>query len=158
MTTHLLLGTNMGDREAMLDSAMQHIGRCIGSIMGKSSVYETQSWGYHDADYLNQVIICETGLNPAALLEAIHSIESRMGRERSGQGYQARPIDIDILFYGSLCMESRDLTIPHPLIQERRFALIPLDGSLIHPRLKDSISSLLSRCPDQSNVRLYRKN
>jgi len=160
MNTHILLGTNLGDREALLEQARVEISALIGRISRQSSIYETQSWGYNDADYLNQVIICETELAPLPLLDTIHGIEARMGRVRSGQGYQARPIDIDILLYGSLCMQSEVLTIPHRLMQERRFVLEPLaeiDGNLIHPRLAASIGRLLKDCRDNSNVKLYKK-
>lgn len=159
MKVHLLLGTNMGCREQNLLAATGKISADIGPIARESSIYETESWGYSDADYLNQVIICDTDLSPASALERIHDIEQEMGRVRSGKGYEARPIDIDILFYEGIAMDSPTLTIPHPRIQERKFVLIPLcelNPELMHPLLGKSCRELLNECSDNCNVKIHQ--
>ena len=97
----------------------------------------------------------DTKYNPIKLLENILSIELEMGRKRSGNGYEGRIIDIDILFFNDDCYNSKDLTIPHPLLHKRRFTLCPLfelTPFKVHPLFNKNISQLLSECDDYCTV------
>ncbi len=136
------------------------MGQRIGNISAESPIYETESWGYHDNDYLNQVVVCDTTLSAEKILTETSLIETELGRVRNGQGYQARTIDIDILLYGNEVVVSPTLTVPHPRMQERKFVLIPmcdLAPSLIHPTLNKTMKELLQCCTDSCNVKLYKK-
>ncbi len=154
----LLLGTNIGNRSEALRIASQLIVKDAGPIVRKSPIYETAPWGNTDqAPFLNQAMEIETELFAAKLLKTLLQIEKEMGRLRL-QKWEPRLIDIDILFYNSDIIKEADLTIPHPLLQERRFALVPLAEMMptfIHPVFKSSIHDLLRLCIDQQQVKLY---
>ncbi|MBP6977610.1 MAG: 2-amino-4-hydroxy-6-hydroxymethyldihydropteridine diphosphokinase [Bacteroidales bacterium] len=156
----LLLGGNLGDRERMLETAVGHLVKSSGALLASSSIYETQPWGNHEQPlFLNQVICLETRLSPSELLDEIQAIELRMGRKRNGHRYQPRPMDIDILFYDDIILQSERLTIPHPLLHKRAFTLIPLmeiAPGLIHPVLNRSIDELCRSNHDPLTVRKYR--
>jgi len=153
------IGTNLGDREANLNSAFNRIEEFIGKILRSSSVYETDSWGFSsDNKFLNVVIEVETTLKASGVLGAILMIETLGGRQRGAKQYTSRVIDIDILIYDDLIIGEESLKIPHPLMHERKFVLIPLceiAPDNIHPVMKVSFSSLLKSCPDISNVKRY---
>lgn len=122
----LSLGANLGDRAAWLRMAMKRIGTDIAEISRQSSVYETEAWGNRNQPaFLNQVIEGYTELSPEELMKRILNIEKDMGRRRKLK-WQARNIDIDILFYGDEIIEQEDLIIPHPMFHLRRFTLAPL--------------------------------
>ena len=150
------IGTNLGDRERNLREAIQKIGEQIGIVLESSSVYETAPWGFEaENDFLNMVISVETSYSPAELLKQINLIESAMGRERNQDRYSSRIIDIDILLYDDLIIDEKGLKIPHRLMHERKFVLVPLcelAPDLIHPILKKSMSVLLDECRDRSRV------
>ncbi len=154
--TYLLLGSNMGNSQKQLDIAQQHIEKKIGVIIRSSSLYQTAAWGsINQPDFLNQVIIVETGLSATDTMETILMIEKKMGRIRSKKN-APRIIDIDILFFNKVIMEHVQLTVPHPQLQNRRFVLIPLNelsANFIHPVLKKSIHQLLRICPDKLAVK-----
>lgn len=121
----IALGSNMGNRSNFLDLALKSLGPDF-RIIAKSSVYETDPWGYEDQDrYLNQVIEAETALQPADILEKLESIESDLGREPAVR-FGPRVIDLDLLFYDDLILSTEKLQIPHPRIPLRAFVLIPL--------------------------------
>lgn len=155
-STYLLIGGNLGNRPLMLSQALKLIRERIGRIVLRSSVYETEPWGFEDSrQFLNQAIKVETPLSPAALLSAILQIELVLGRIRHGDQYASRVIDIDILFYDDLIISLKHLTVPHPLMHTRRFVLVPLAEiapNLLHPVLDLSIQQLLVQCPDQNLV------
>lgn len=154
---YLLLGSNMGDRRNNLAVAAKKIAEKIGTPTICSSVYETQSWGYEDDDYLNQVVACDTEMPPLAVLTTIDVIEKSMGRIRYNTGYHARTIDIDILFYNDIILNTPNLEIPHPKVHLRRFALTPmceLAPKLIHPTLHKTMYQLLEDCNDRGRVKL----
>ena len=157
--TYLLLGTNMGDRLALLRQAHGEITREIGTMLRVSSVYETGAWGdRNQPSYLNQVVMAVTRLQPPQLLAKIHAIEKRMGRTRVKK-WESRPIDIDILYYGDQIINEPELQVPHPLLPTRRFALVPLQEIAplhIHPICKQTTTELLSQTADQLSVRLYK--
>lgn len=129
----LSLGSNLGDRDFYLAAARLSIEQRVGEITRMSPVIETKSWGYDSHDYLNQVVECETILEPLDLLWLLKEIEVELGRAAESktspgtQDYKDRTIDIDILYYEELEMDTPELTIPHPRIQERAFILELLD-------------------------------
>ena len=151
------IGTNLGNRENKLSEAVEMIREDIGPILGTSSVYETEPWGFQSADqFLNMVIRVGTNLPPSEVLNSILAIESSAGRKRSANQYVSRIIDIDILFYEDLVIEEENLKIPHPLIHERRFVLVPLCDiapEMIHPVFGKTFAELLEVCSDTSSVR-----
>ncbi len=157
---YLLLGGNLGDREKMLKTAVNQLSGSSGHILTSSGIYETQPWGNPGQPlFLNQVVCLDTHLSPEGLLDEIHAIESGMGRKRDGKSYQPRVIDIDILFYDHLVLNTDRLTIPHPLLHTRAFALVPLmeiAPGMIHPVLNRSIEELCSSNQDPLAVRKYR--
>jgi 2-amino-4-hydroxy-6-hydroxymethyldihydropteridine diphosphokinase len=159
---YLLLGSNLENRGLMLDRARQLIRTRIGPIIAVSSIYESTPWGFSDNHlFLNQVLEVETSLSSGLLLDVILGIEQELGRVREGKGYNSRLIDIDILFYNDDIIDNHRLTVPHPRIPERRFALLPLhevNATLVHPVLNKSIRVLLEECSDQLEVIPYDLN
>jgi len=151
------LGSNMGDRRKKLLTAIDEIGKKIGVIELVSSIYETEPWGFKtDNQFLNLVLIVDTDLSPSEVLARILTIEAELGRIRSEKQYSPRIIDIDILFFDDMILKELNLKIPHPLLHERKFVLVPLNEiahELIHPGLKHSIGSLLELCEDNSEIR-----
>lgn len=149
----LLLGSNLGDKLTYLAAARLAIEQQIGEIVQSSKIYKTSAWGFESqADFYNQVLSIESELSPTALLEVIHQIEDILGRRR-GKKWAERSIDIDILYYHaqSIDMDSPDLHIPHLLLQQRKFTLIPLveiAANFLHPVLKKTNLELLAICED----------
>ncbi len=156
-TVYIALGTNLGDRSANLDSAQASLPPAV-NILSSSPVYETPPWGYlRQSSFLNQVVKCETHLTPEELLDYLKAIEKRLGRKPTFL-YGPRTIDLDILFYDDLVLETSSLTIPHPRLDERAFVLVPfanLDSDMIHPVSGKSIRELLENV-DISGVELSR--
>lgn len=154
-TTYLLLGSNIGESEAHLRLAQQHIEKALGKITATSSLYRTAAWGKTDQpDFLNQIIIVHTKAAAESALAIVLNIEKEMGRVRISKN-APRVIDIDILFFNREIIRTKDLTVPHPEIQNRRFVLTPLDElspAFIHPVLKKTVAALLKECPDELNV------
>lgn len=155
-TAYLLTGSNLGNRHEQLAEAMFGISKRCGKIIDFSSIYETAAWGKTDQrDFLNQAIMIYTLLDPFALLKELLSIEKLMGRERD-QKYGPRVIDIDILFFNHLVVKEPGLSIPHPRLQDRRFALEPMNEiapALIHPVLHKTVRQLLEECADPLPVK-----
>lgn len=152
---YLLLGGNLGDRPLYLSQARELIAAQVGSIVQSSSLYETAAWGKTDQPaFLNQVLEVQTKLSPEKVLQGINQIEQELGRIRH-EHWGARVIDIDILFYDQLVMQSQRLTIPHPQLHLRRFTLMPLSEiapQLLHPMLNQPVTQLLQDCPDELPV------
>lgn len=154
---YLLLGGNMGDREGVIAKAAELIHASCGRVIKKSSLYESEPWGFEtDNQFINQVILIETTMTAGDLLQNLLNIELLMGRTRNNSAnYSSRIIDIDILFYNDDVIREDFLKIPHPLLQERRFTLAPLSEiaeNLTHPLLNKTISDLLKECKDNSSV------
>lgn len=159
-TLYLLLGGNLGDRVLYLQQARASIAGQVGKIKQSSKLYETAAWGKTDQPaFLNQVLEVQTDLTPEQVLQQINLIEHALGRART-EHWGARVIDIDILFYDSLVLQTQRLTIPHPQLYRRRFTLAPLAElapDLVHPVLGASINQLLAACPDELEVREHRE-
>jgi 2-amino-4-hydroxy-6-hydroxymethyldihydropteridine diphosphokinase len=132
---YLGLGSNLGDREEHIRKAIALIGESIGLVIRQSSLIETEPWGFESENrFLNGVILVETSLTPRQLLKATQKIERALGKRRKHATrrsqcsmYSDRPIDIDILLYDDLTVDEPDLKIPHPLMQQREFVMIPLN-------------------------------
>lgn len=152
---HILLGTNIGDRNKNLEVALLAIEREIGTIIKRSSVYQTDAWGKTDqAPFYNQVIELRTSLLPHDVLKELMLLEQKMGRRRT-EVWGERLIDLDILLNGKEIIETSDLIIPHPQMVYRRFTLVPLNeiaSEFIHPVFQKSISELLDSCVDKLRV------
>lgn len=152
----IALGSNVGDRDANLKNALRELGR-YGKVTAVSSVYETEPVYFEDQEwFLNAAASLQTDLDPPALLLALQSVETSMGRRR-GTRYGPRVIDLDILFYDALVVSEPDLQIPHPRLVERMFVLVPLleiRPNLIHPILRVPVSELAAgRKGDPKTVR-----
>jgi deoxyguanosine kinase len=156
---YLSLGSNRGGRAANLKNAINLLIEWVGDITLVSSQYETPPWEMEDeTDFLNQVLLVETDLPAEQLIDTIILIETMMGRQRTTKKYEPRKIDIDILFFNEEIINADELTVPHPLIQERRFVLQPMSEiapEFIHPVLKKKIAQLLDECPDKSEIRKF---
>ena len=154
---YLGLGSNTGNREEFLKRSLDLLGERCGLISARSAVYETSPVGFTaDRDFLNMVVLLETGLRPSELMGHIHDIEAELGRVREGTGYTSRTIDIDILLYGDDVIDESVVKIPHPRMHERRFVLEPLNEiapDLIHPVLKKSVWQMLHSCSKMYVVR-----
>ena len=155
-TTFLLLGSNLGEREYVLEKAATTIETKIGKVKTYSSIYETMAWGNEDQPaFLNQVIVVETSLNPEDLLVQINSIEKDLGRVRH-EKWGERLIDIDILYFDDVIIDTEKLTIPHPEIVNRKFTLIPLAeiaADFVHPLINKKQKELLQNCKDELEVK-----
>lgn len=154
-TVFLLTGSNVGDKQAHLQRALDKIDALAGGTIQTSAIYQTQPWGVlnHD-DYLNQAIQIETSLSAIELLKGLRAIEISEGRTGDEKN-TPRTLDIDILFYDDLLIESDGLIIPHPRLHLRRFVLEPLceiAPYFIHPVLKTTVRELLKECPDIMEV------
>ena len=128
-TLYLSLGTNLGDRQSNLETAIALIGQRIGTVSAKSDIIETEPWGFESSNrFLNMAIKVETLLQPLETLDATKEIERQLGRtEKSVNGqYHDRVIDIDMLMYDNIVMNTPELTLPHPLMHQRPFVMEPL--------------------------------
>lgn len=154
---YLSLGSNRGNRTANLKRAINLLFEWTGNIILVSSLYETPPWKMDDETaFFNQVLLLETMLSAPELIDTIILVESMMGRQRTSKKYEPRIIDIDILFFNEQIINSEELTVPHPLIKERRFVLEPMAEiapEFIHPGFKKSITQLWIECEDKSEIR-----
>jgi 2-amino-4-hydroxy-6-hydroxymethyldihydropteridine diphosphokinase len=153
---YIALGSNLGDRAGMLERAIAAMNSAGISVVRQSSLYVTEPVGAPGQGwFLNAVVEAETLLLPLQLLHALLKIERELGRRRLTP-HGPRAIDLDILFYGSSVIRSRDLEVPHPRLTERRFVLIPLAQlapDFRHPVSHKSINQLLAETPDRSEAR-----
>jgi len=151
----LLLGSNLSNRHQHIAAAKKQIAELIGKIEKQSSIYETEPWGVSDQpSYFNAALTVRTPLAPSQLLTILKKIETHEGRV-DRKKYAPRTLDIDILFYDDLVLNSKELIIPHPKLHLRKFALVPLaeiEESFIHPILKKSVAELLFECRDTLGV------
>lgn len=162
-TVFLLLGSNLGDREHIVNQACSMIAERCGDIVSKSDLYESEPWGF-DAEqwFLNQVVKIGTSLSPDELMTTLLAIEKSLGRDRSTphEGYVSRPIDLDILYFGDKIVDTEKVTTPHPRLHLRRFTLLPLCDiapGFVHPLLKKTNRQLLEECRDFGKVNKIKK-
>ncbi|RXK89442.1 2-amino-4-hydroxy-6-hydroxymethyldihydropteridine diphosphokinase [Chlorobaculum sp. 24CR] len=154
VTAYIGIGSNVGDRFAWLQRAVDHLAQLpCTAVRGVSRVYMTEPFGDPDQErYFNAVAAVETALDPADLRAHCKAIEHDLGRPDRYRRWSPRTIDLDILLYGDLCAESDLLVIPHSEMHHRKFVLVPLLdlANPIHPRLHRSIAELLKSCDDNS--------
>ena len=145
---YLALGTNLGNRAANLKEALAALSPQL-DVKARSKVYETPPWGYTDQEkFYNQVVKAKTYVAPEALLKHLKRLEVALGRTPSFQ-HGPRKIDLDILFYDDLVIDTPALTIPHPHAHERGFVLLPLMDiapDFVHPVKEKTVRELLAVC------------
>ncbi|MEW6094563.1 MAG: 2-amino-4-hydroxy-6-hydroxymethyldihydropteridine diphosphokinase [Chloroflexota bacterium] len=153
---YLALGTNLGERTANLRRAIQSLPPAV-TVLAESPVYATPPWGVTgQPNFLNMALKGETRLPPLGLLKRLKQLEGELGRVPSVR-YGPRLIDIDILFYADLVLDTPQLTLPHPRLHERAFVLVPLNDiapNLHHPRLGKTVREMLT-VVDTTGVKLY---
>jgi 2-amino-4-hydroxy-6-hydroxymethyldihydropteridine diphosphokinase len=157
-TVYIALGSNLGDRAETIAAAIEAMNLAGIHVVRESSLYATepvdaprQPW------FLNAVVEATTALMPRQLLRGLQAVEKQFGRRRTGF-HGPRTLDLDILFYGSSVIRSRDLQVPHPRIGERRFVLVPLAElapALRHPVLRKTMTELLAETPDTGQIRIW---
>ena len=156
---YILFGSNMGDKDQIFAQACLYINNRCGRVVKTSAAYESEPWGFEAKEwFLNRLVIVETELEPEALMRQLLDIEAELGRVRHPEvgGYTSRTVDLDVLYFGSRIVLTADLTIPHPRLHLRRFALLPLCElvpQFVHPAFNLTQAELLKRCPDVSVVR-----
>jgi len=162
---YLSLGSNKGDRLRHLQDAVDLIFKRIGKISFISKVYNTSAFGFASEDFLNCCVYLETELEARPLLKTLLDIEKTLGRTRSKTTtYEARIIDLDILFFDNEVVNTKTLKIPHPEMHKRKFVLQPLRdiaSKLVHPMYAKTIEELFNECPDESLVepiKIWLKN
>lgn len=155
----LSLGGNKGDREKLLFRAIESLNDHF-QLLKVSKIYETSAWGgVAKGDFLNQIAVISTELQPENVLEIIQEIEIDLGRTRE-EPWGDRTMDIDILYFGDSVIHSDRLNIPHPYIDERKFVLIPLAELLpekIHPITEKNSIEMLADCKDRNEVEVWIK-
>ena len=151
----LSLGGNIGEVKQAFITSINLLQDKVGDVVSTSSLYQTQAWGVgNQPDFLNQVLIINSSLPPHKVLKVCMEIELELGRVRAQKWYE-RTIDIDVLFYDDEIIETENLTIPHPYIQERNFVLYHLTELLsefVHPTLQKTIRVLKNECNDELEV------
>jgi 2-amino-4-hydroxy-6-hydroxymethyldihydropteridine diphosphokinase len=154
--SYILTGSNLGNRLEYLMNAKEAIAKTTGPVVHASSIYETAAWGLEDQpSFLNQALEIHTTFSASLLLDRLLKIEEDLGRKRDVK-YGPRLIDIDILFFNNEVIEQKGLTIPHPQLHNRRFALQCLDDiapTFVHPVFNKSVRELLVECVDPLAVK-----
>ena len=151
----ILLGGNVGDKSIIFEKTRKLIGDSIGLVIKQSSVYVTEPWGFESELFWNQALIAKTTLKPHEILLQTQSIEKILGRVKKSDHYEARVMDIDLLFYNDLVLNTPTLTLPHPKIVDRKFVLIPLNEiapDKCHPLTGLTVQEMLHLCSDSLSV------
>jgi len=153
----LLLGGNEGDTRGYLRNAMTLLEQQMGMLTHQSYFYKTAAWGFQADDFINIAMVIETEKSAEECLRIALDVEDELGRirEEDQQGYQDRNIDVDIIFYADEIINTENLIVPHPRMQERNFVLQPLLEIIpeyVHPVLKKTIRDLANDCQDSSKA------
>ena len=162
-SVYILLGSNLGDREHLVNQACSIIEKRCGKIVAKSRLYESEPWGFDAAQwFLNQVVEIVTSLSPDDLMLKLLAVENELGRDRTVQheGYASRTMDLDILYFGERIIATELVHAPHPRLHLRRFTLLPLCDiapDFVHPALNMTNMQLLEACDDSGKVNIYNK-
>lgn len=151
------IGTNIGNRLLNIKTAIDEIKINLGEVINISAVYESEPWGFISKNWFyNAIIILKSNIYPQQLIEKLLEIEKTMGRERNEKGYVDRCIDLDVILCENFTICSKNITLPHPKMQERLFVLLPLYEVLpqwIHPRLKKNIYEMIQDCEDKGIIK-----
>jgi len=155
-TIYISLGGDLGDPIEQQEIAIRAIEEHVGLVEHRSSFFKTEAWGVdRKTSFINSAIQVKTDLDPFQVMEELLGIEKEMGRSRNGEQYGRRSIDLDLLYYNDLILNSTDLQLPHPRLHLRRFVLDPLNeiaANFKEPLRGRSISQLLEECTDKSSV------
>ena len=162
-STTILLGSNLGERNLIINKAKDLLIAELGNLTKESEFYETEPWGFEaDTKFLNKIVVLETTYSPDEILKTCQQIEKELGRIRSNNsGYSSRVIDIDILYIDDMVINKKDLTVPHPRLHKRKFTIEPLAEILpdfVHPLIKKNHKQMLEDCKDKSEVNIFSKN
>ena len=157
----LSLGSNQGNRLENIEHCLQLIHREIGTVIKVSRLYESPAWGFESDAFYNCVLIIHTTSSANKILTQVLKVEKKLGRVRSNKvGYQSRTIDIDLISFDEEIIDSEKLQIPHPLMQNRKFVLLPMQDLNLdwkHPILKKTILELQESSPDQSVCKVIQE-
>ncbi|MBP6374558.1 MAG: 2-amino-4-hydroxy-6-hydroxymethyldihydropteridine diphosphokinase [Flavobacterium sp.] len=159
-TVVLSLGTNLGNRLQNVETAIAMLHKKAGTVVKVSGLYETPSWGFESTPFYNCALVMHTQKEAKQLLEACQSIEVEMGRAHTKPGYEARIIDIDVIAFNEEIISTTTLQVPHPLMQDRLFVLLPMRDLQLdwrHPILQKHLPDLLKASEDKSNCVLVQK-
>lgn len=155
----ILSGSNLGNRQLLVNQACKMIEERCGKIVARSRLYESEPWGFKSEHwFLNQVVEINTSLTPDELMDTLLAIEKELGRDRSTphEGYVSRPMDLDILYWNDgLIADNQHVIVPHPRLHLRRFTLLPLCDvapDYVHPILKKTNRQLLDECDDYGKI------
>ena len=151
----LSIGSNQGNRLANIESCIALIHQEVGTVIEVSKLYETPAWGFESDAFYNCALLLHSNLSAQKILNQVLKVEKQLGRIRLNQeGYQSRIIDIDLIVFDNEIIESEKLTIPHPLMQNRNFVLLPMRDLKLdwkHPVFHKTINELIASTPDDSS-------
>lgn len=152
----LAFGGNVGDVQSTFDLALKEVEEQLGPLIRRSHLYKSEPWGFSEQPwFINMIAEFRTSLSPIECLDKCQAIEKINGRVRKTNQYAERTLDLDILFFDQIVMETDRLTIPHPKIATRRFILVPLCETwptLRHPKAECSVNELMTNCTDPLQV------
>lgn len=162
-SVYILLGSNLGNRQGLVNQACRMIGERCGKVAAKSCLYESEPWGFKSEHwFLNMVLEINTPLPPDELMKTLLTIEKELGRDRvtPHEGYVSRPMDLDILYYGNKVIDTQMVVVPHPRLHQRRFTLLPLCDvapGFVHPTMNLTNRQLLEMCDDTCKVNIINE-
>jgi deoxyguanosine kinase len=157
----LSIGSNQGNRLENIESCINLIHQEIGTVIQVSKLYETPAWGFESDAFYNCALLMHSSSSAQKILNEVLKVEKQLGRIRTGQqGYQSRIIDVDLIVFDDQIIETEKLQIPHPLMQNRKFVLLPMQDLRLnwtHPVLRKTVSELIAMTPDDSVCTVVHK-